>query len=345
MSAIVIEVGYGLAAVAFLALLVLTGLSKVRSRQRRILLIVTGVNFVWALSIACSPLIALPVWLLVIVEVARIASWLVFTIDLMGLLGQSAAELRLLKFLGVGLPAAVAGYILIQPVLQAYAGIDWLPAGSALWMLIPVAGILLLENLFRNADRDTRWALKHLCIALGVIYIYDFFYFADAMASGRPSATLFAARGFVNAMMVPLIALGVARSRSWPVAIHVSRGVIFHSFALVGSGLYLVTMAAASYYLRQTDGEWGPSLQIVFLIGAASILAVIFASGSMRARVKHFISRNFFSLEVRLPGDLDAFRWGSVINQSGVEPPPSSPQCGGRLDGQHRGWSLGPIRR
>ena len=94
----------------------------------------------------------------------------------------------------MALPAAVAGYILIQPALKAYAGIDWLPSGRAFWMLIPVAGLLLLENLFRNADSDTRWALKHLCIAMGVIYIYDFFYFADAMFFGRPNRTLSSAR-------------------------------------------------------------------------------------------------------------------------------------------------------
>src|SRR5262249_3415297 len=135
------------------------------------------------------------------------------------------------------------------------------------------------------------------CIAIGVILIYDFFYFADVTASGRPNPTLFVARGFVNAMMVPLIAVGVARSRSWPVAMHVSRGVIFHSFTLMGSGLYLLTMAAASYYVRHVNAEWGSSLQLIFLIGAASILAIILASGSMRARVRHFISRNFFSLK------------------------------------------------
>ena len=298
MNATVIEVGYGIAAVAFLALLILAGLSRIRSRQRLILLIVTGANFAWALAIVCSPLIRPPVWLLVGLEVARLASWLVFITDLMGLVGQRGAELRLLKFFGLGLPVAVVGYVIIQPALQIYAGINWLPRGSdALLIVIPVAGILLLENLLRNTDRDTRWAVKYFCIAIGVIFIYDFFYFADVTASGRPNTTLFAARGFVNAMMVPLIAVGVARSRSWPVAIHVSRGVIFHSFALIGSGLYLLTMAAASYYVRHVNGEWGPSLQLIFLIGAASILAVILASGSMRARVRYFISRNFFSLK------------------------------------------------
>ena len=164
-------------------------------------------------------------------------------------------------------------------------------------MLIPVAGLLLLENLFRNADRDTRWATKHLCIAIGVIFTYDFFYFADAVFFGRPNPMLYGVRGFVSAMMVPLIVLGVARSRTWPVAIHLSRRVVFHSFALIGSGLYLLAMGVVGFYLRRIEGDWGPTLQLVFLIGAAAILAVIFASGSLRARAKLFISRNFFSLK------------------------------------------------
>src|SRR5262249_56731117 len=121
--------------------------------------------------------------------------------------------------------------------------------------------------------------------------------FADATFFGRPDPTLYAVRGFVSAMMVPLIVLGVVRSRTWPVSIHLSRRVVFPSFALVGSGLYLLAMGALGFYLRRLEGEWGPTLQIVFLISAAPILAVIFASGSLRARAKLFISQNFFSLK------------------------------------------------
>src|SRR6476660_1011445 len=123
MDATVVEVGYGLAAVAFLALFVLTGLSKIQSRQRLILLIVSGVNFIWALTLACSLFVALPAWLLVMVEVGRIASWLVFTVDLLGLLRQSDTELRLLKFLGAALPAAVVGYVVMRPTLQSLTGV------------------------------------------------------------------------------------------------------------------------------------------------------------------------------------------------------------------------------
>ena len=54
MDATVILLGYGAAAVGFFALLVLTAFSKVRSRQRLILLIVATTNLIWASTIACS---------------------------------------------------------------------------------------------------------------------------------------------------------------------------------------------------------------------------------------------------------------------------------------------------
>ena len=66
--------------------------AKLTSRQRLTLLIVAAVNLVWAATIACSPLIAIPAWFLALVEVARMASWLVFTVDLLGLLRQNATD-------------------------------------------------------------------------------------------------------------------------------------------------------------------------------------------------------------------------------------------------------------
>ena len=165
-------------------------------------------------------------------------------------------------------------------------------------MLLPIVGLLLLENLFRNADRDTRWALKHLCIALGIIYAYDFFYFADSLALGRPSPVLYGARGLVNAMMVPLIALGVVRSRSLasghprfpPSDLPLLRpgGIWPLSADHVGGELTI-----SGTWMR----AWGPPLQIVFLIGAA-----VNSCGHSRVGIcprarQALHGRNFFSLK------------------------------------------------
>lgn len=297
MDTYIVQIGYGACAVAFLALLVLAGLSRSRSDKTLILLFVAGANFLWALAISISSVFDLPSWLLLVLEVARLASWLVLSIDLLGLLRWNQSASNHLRFLGVVLPASAGCYVFARPMLKQYAGLGWLPSDGVLWMIIPVVGLLLVENIVRNANRDTLWALKHLCLAMGVIYVYELFYFADAMLSGRLNPTLYAVRGFIGAMIVPLVAIGVVRSDTWPVAIHVSRQVVFHSLVLIASGLYLLAMAVTGQYLGQLKGEWGTVLQTLFLIGAGLILVVIFSSGSLRARAKLFIGRNFFSLK------------------------------------------------
>ena len=154
---------------------------------------------------------------------------------------------------------------------------------------------MLLENLFRNGDEEIRWATKHICFGLGAIFAYDFFLYADAALFNRIDESLFKARGYVNALAVPLIAVSVSRARTWGLNIHVSRKIIFHSAALVGTGVYLLSMAGAGYYLRQVGGEWGGILQTVFFFGALLILLVLFSSQAMRAKFKVWINKNFFS--------------------------------------------------
>lgn len=297
MAAGIVEIGYGASAVAFLVLFVLTAFSGVRPGLRWMLLLVGGANVVWALAIAGLTVVQMPSSLLLTAEVGRIASWLVFTVFLLGLLRQRAAELRLLKVVAVLAPSLVAVYILLQPALEGGTHVNWLPAGGALWLLFPVAGLLLLENLYRNADEDTRWATKHLCLGISVIYAYDFFYFAEAVLFGRADTTLYAGRGFISAMMVPLIAVGVLRARTWPVAIQLSRRFVFHSFVLVASGVYLLGIAAVGLYARRWEGDWAAVLQIVLLVGAVAMLIVVFASNALRARVRLYIGRNLFALK------------------------------------------------
>lgn len=291
----IVEIGYGASAAAFFGLLVLTAFSGVRPKLRWMLLVVAGANLAWALAIASLTVVSLPSWFLLAAEVGRIASWLVFTVALLDLLRQGAAELRLLKVLAVVAPAMVAAYIVFQPALASDTGASWLPAGGALWLVFPIAGLLLLENLYRNANEDTRWATKHLCLGIAVIYGYDFFYFAEAVLFGRADTTLYAGRGFISAMMVPLIAVGILRARTWPLSIQLSRNVVFHSFVLVGSGLYLLAIAAVGLYTRRWEGDWATVLQIVFLVGAVAMLVVTFASNALRARVRLYISRNLFA--------------------------------------------------
>src|SRR5690606_35756510 len=135
-----------------------------------------------------------------------------------------------------------------------------------------------------------RWGIKLLGLGLGGLFLYDFFFFADAVLSSRFSATLYEARGAVNALVVPLFAISAARNPSWKLNVFVSRGAVIHTASLIASGVYLVVMGAAGYYLRDLGGRWGTILQVTFWFGSLLLLLVIVFSGQFRARMRVLVS-------------------------------------------------------
>ena len=297
-------VSYLTCAGAFLFITLLVAVSGTRTRYRWWLALACAITTVWAVAVAAGD------WpaadriglaglgrdgqLVGLLEVLRNLAWLVF---LGGLLGLGPERRRARRALGLTIAAPALATVALELVRQ----FDLLaPAlatqlASTANLLFPVVGLVLLENIFRNADADKRWAVKFLCFGLGGLFAYDFFLYADALLFQRVDSVLFDARGVVNALAVPLIAVAVSRARSWSVDIHVSRQFVFHSATFLLAGLYLLVMAAAGLYLRNVGGSWGPVFQIVFFSGAVLILSVIFSSGAVRSRIKVFISKNFFS--------------------------------------------------
>ncbi|WP_343731620.1 XrtA/PEP-CTERM system histidine kinase PrsK [Duganella sp.] len=165
---------------------------------------------------------------------------------------------------------------------------------AALPMALSVLGMLLVEHLYRSTPQNARWGVKFACLGIGALFTYDFYLYSDAMLFRRLSADIWAARGVVNALSAPLLALAMARGPSWTASVQFSRQMMFHSAALLGSALYLLTMAASAWYLRSVGGAWGGVMQMACLFGAVMILAALLFSGAMRARLKLFISKHFY---------------------------------------------------
>lgn len=127
-------------------------------------------------------------------------------------------------------------------------------------LIIAVVGILLIENLYRNTRREHRWGIKYICLGVGGMFAYEFFMYSDGLLFQSVNPELIDARGIVNAVIAPLIAVSAARNPDWSLDVAVSRRVIFHSATLIGAGIYLLLMAAAGFYLREFGGEWGPAV-------------------------------------------------------------------------------------
>ena len=91
---------------------------------------------------------------------------------------------------------------------------------------LALAGLILIENLFRNSPRSRDWNIKYLCLGVGALFAYDFFLYADAVLFRRLSPDLFLARGATNMSVLPFLVVYAARNRKAGPTIVVSRRVV-----------------------------------------------------------------------------------------------------------------------
>lgn len=285
--------GSGLAAGAYLLFLVYLGLAWRGGVAGAALIGAVTSSVLWGLAgglyfLAPS---AVSLQLAIIVEVLRGAAWFVFLAVLIApLLGQGQ---RWPYFATAAVALGQLCALVFVAVFPERVG-DPVRAVLALLLAGVVSGLVLVEQLFRNVPVASRWGLKPLCLGLAAGYVFDLYFFADGFLFGRPDVDIWAARGFVATVLIPLIALSAARSPSWTVKIAVSREVVFHSTALALSGVYLLVIAAAGYYVRYFGGDWGRVLQVALVSAGLLLLGVFVFSGTQRARLRVFVNKNLF---------------------------------------------------
>ena len=125
---------------------------------------------------------------------------------------------------------------------------------------------------------------------------------------------------------IPFLAVATARNTGWTIEMHMSRGVVFHSTALIVSGVFLLVVAAAGYFVRYFGGDWGRALQIELLFAALLLGLLIASSGRFRSQARVFVSKHFFSLPLRLP------RGVAALHAHAVRARRSSRACSERVD-------------
>ena len=264
------------------------------------MMVAVGLTAVWAMVELGFALMEAPSLLAVggIIDVLRVAAWYAFVLLAIQRPRDASSDLDVrLSWLH---PLA-AVLVLAGLLAQLAFAFQWNAIGDAGRLgafgalALSVFGLVLVELLFRNVSEDARWSVKPLCLGLAATFIFDLYLFADALLFNRLDADAWSARGFVHAMAVPLIAVSAVRNRAWTFGITLSRRVVFHSTAMIVTGVYLLFMAAAGYYVRFFGGNWGRPLQVALVCAALLALGAMAFSGSIRAKLRVIVSKHFFS--------------------------------------------------
>jgi putative PEP-CTERM system histidine kinase len=328
---------YGIALVLYglFALRVLIGWRG--SMRASLLVLALLASAAWALAALLTARFATPATVVAMNagDLARYGLWLAFLANLLagarstapiqpGAPAASApvpaahrAAARSRRVLAPAVTVMLLFALLLSPGLPVASALG--PTGPRVELVLhlglAVLGLVGVEQLMRRAHVQSRWALRPLAVALAGLFGFDLFMYADAMLFSRLDVDIWLARPVAHALVIPFVAIATARNTGWTVDMHISRAAVFHSTALLASGVFLLAVAGAGYLLRFFGGAWGPALQIELLFAALLFVGLVATSGRFRARLRVFVSKHFFSY--RYDYREEWLRFTRTLNQDG----------------------------
>lgn len=284
--------GYSLASCAYLVFILLLLAARNKTLSGRLVLLSS-------MLVLCSSAIAtlqidrgFSFQIVLLVETFKLATWsmlIMCTQTSVHSIREALQQAKIKKYLLVWL--ALSGICWLGAIFQ--------PNGAkylfTLFLLLNLWLMVLLEQLFRNAEVKVRWALLPLILAIGINTAFDFVLFAQAVMVNQLDFNYWYVRGFVVAIGVPFILISTRRIKHWSVNVFVSRGVVFYSSMLLIAGLYLLLMAIAGYVINYFGGEWGQFVSLGFFVLGSIVLAVLLMTENIRRQIKVFISKHFFA--------------------------------------------------
>ena len=228
-------------------------------------------------------------------DLARYACWFVFLLALFQprAMPDSPGDGQTLKRSAVASLAAAAALAALQATHAL--GVDlgrWVIAAS---LALPVCGLVMIEQLFRNLGEDSRWNAKPVYFGLVCIFVFDIYLYSESLMFGQFDPDALNIRGAVHTLAVPFMAVASRRGSNWFVKLQVSRTAAFYSATLILAGAYLLLMAGVGYYVRYFGGNWGRALQLSLLMAGLALLGMLMFSGALRSWLRVFVGKHFYS--------------------------------------------------
>jgi len=292
------SIGYSISALAFIALFAILLTDKHKGSAKNLLNIAALSSSIWAFSMSYQALTGSDLITPQVLEFIKSISWITLLLRMLSVAyGAGITTTSFMVALGSIIAFVTAMMI---PVLYQYLNNNTTTFGNNFnylltsHLLLSVIGIVLIEQLYRNTMPEQRRIIKFLCLGLGGMYVYDFYMYSDALLYKRIDLTLWHARGFVDALVVPLIGVVIIKDPLWSPEVFISRKVVFHTTTLLASAVYLMTMGVAGYYVRDYGGSWGLVAQAFLLFFTILSLLLFLFSERIRARWKVFLNKHFY---------------------------------------------------
>lgn len=306
--------GYLLASATYLLLAALL-LTLWRARPKSpILALASLVSLVWAAVIAGSQMVSFDTSILVTVaELLRGIVWVTVFLLMLGTLSDIGGLRKAEPWIAVAIIAA----LLIAGLTFEVSGSPTLPSNALAsgGLVLAILLVVLAEQVFRNVKTEPGSGLPYFCLSVAAIFLYDVLMHGRAILEGQQSMSLWAARGYINALLALQILYAVRKRFDLPVDTLVSRQIVFYSLGLAVTGSLLLMILAGNYYLRILGGDWSEVLRIIFAVSVVSGISILFVSPTVRARARVLMTKALFRYKYDYRREW--LRFVATLSQSG----------------------------
>jgi putative PEP-CTERM system histidine kinase len=159
-------------------------------------------------------------------------------------------------------------------------------------LTIAAGSLVLVHNLYGQAAHESRWGIRLPMIALAGMWAYDLHLYTVGWLTRGPVDDLYAMRGAILSMLVPLFALASRRNAGW--RMQLSRAATFQSLSLIAILGYLILMMTASRALEVVGGNWVRIGQVGLVFAVTVAAVILLPSGRMRAWSRVIVAKHFF---------------------------------------------------
>lgn len=291
-------IGYLISAITFIAFFGILLTDKHKGATKSLVIFATLISAVWSLSMAYQAVNKTDLITPQLLEFVKDAAWIALLFQMISHAYVSNIAINKLR-IALSIVITFAAIVTTPVIYQYFSGKSF-PLGSnfdyilSVHLTLNVLGIVLIEQLYRNAVHEQRWIIKYICLGLGGMFLFDFYMYSDGLLYKRIDLDLWNARGYVDAMIVPVISISIMRDPLWAPKIFISRRVVFHTTTLLASAIYLMIMGTAGYYVKEYGGTWGHVGQAFLLFITILLLSLLLLSKRIRAVVKVLVNKHFY---------------------------------------------------
>lgn len=160
-------------------------------------------------------------------------------------------------------------------------------------LLLTVASLISLEQLYLAMDKPARWKIKLEMLGVGVLAIMHVVYYGQAILYRTLDFGLLWSR--TAAVLIGIVMVAFSRwRRGAPKPIHLSKSMAYRSLLAILIGVYFIGLALLGEGMRYLGGRTGTAIgtTLLLILGLMGGLAIL--SERVRRHLKVYLAKNFY---------------------------------------------------